>query len=108
MYHILREALPVTMHFPDSDSIMDTVCSSRWGVTNNGEGTKEKDRNDFVPAGQVPDITFRMISNQNRLFINLVTVNFEMQNKFFKKKPNTISRVIYYGASVLHYRRGRL
>ncbi len=43
-----------------------------------------------------------------RLFINLVTVNFEMQNKFFKKKPNTISCVIYYGASVLHYRRGRL
>ncbi len=38
MYHILSEALPVTMHFPDSDSIMDTVCSSRWGVTNNGEG----------------------------------------------------------------------
>lgn len=38
MYHILSEALPVTMHFPDSDSIMDMVCSSRWGVTNNGEG----------------------------------------------------------------------
>lgn len=54
-----------------------------------------------VEKNTIKDITFRAYSNENSLFINLITVNFEMQNKFKKKKPNTISRAVYYAASGL-------
>lgn len=54
-----------------------------------------------VQKNTVKDVTFRVFSNENRLFINLVTVNFEMQNKFKKTKPSTISRSVYYAASGL-------
>ena len=54
-----------------------------------------------VEKNTIKDITFRAYSNENSLFINLIIVNFEMQNKFKKKKPNTISRAVYYAASGL-------
>lgn len=54
-----------------------------------------------VEKNTIKDITFRVYSGENDLFINLITVNFEMQNKFKKKKPNTISRAVYYAASGL-------
>lgn len=54
-----------------------------------------------VQKNTAKDLTFRAISNENRLFINLITINLEMQNRFYKAKPNTISRAVYYGASGL-------
>ncbi|MDE7477497.1 MAG: hypothetical protein K2M91_06050 [Lachnospiraceae bacterium] len=54
-----------------------------------------------VQKNTIKDVTFRAISNENRLFINLITINLEMQNKFNKTKPNTISRAVYYAASGL-------
>ena len=54
-----------------------------------------------VEKNTIKDVTFRVLSSKSSLFINLVTVNFEMQNKFKTKKPNTISRAVYYAASGL-------
>lgn len=54
-----------------------------------------------IEKNTIKDVTFRAYSGVNSLFINVITVNFEMQNKFRKKKPNTISRSVYYAASGL-------
>ncbi len=54
-----------------------------------------------VEKNTIKDLTFRVYSSVNSLFINLITVNFEMQNKFQVKKTNTISRAVYYAASGL-------
>lgn len=54
-----------------------------------------------VEKNTIKDLTFRAYSSVNSLFINLITVNFEMQNKFEVKKPNTMSRAVYYAASGL-------
>ena len=54
-----------------------------------------------IEKNTIKNVTFRAYSGANPLFINIITVNFEMQNKFQKKKPNTISRSVYYAASGL-------
>lgn len=47
------------------------------------------------------DLTFRVYKNEERKILNLITVNFEMQNIFRKEQPNTIARATYYAASKL-------
>jgi len=54
-----------------------------------------------VQKNTLQDLTFGAYTDEKREIINLITVNFEMQNEFKKGKPNTISRAVYYAASKL-------
>lgn len=57
-----------------------------------GTGAEKNIENDFI---------FEIYKDENRQAINIVTINFEMQNKFSTSNPNTISRAVYYGGSLL-------
>ena len=66
---LLKNIIPKrkNIHFENAQNIVDAILAwgvsyentvfmtsfliSRWGVTNNGERTKEENRNDPIPAG---------------------------------------------------------
>ena len=57
-----------------------------------GTGAEKNTENDFV---------FEIYTDKNRSNTNLVTINIEMQDKFSGERPNTISRAVYYGGTLL-------
>jgi len=57
-----------------------------------GTGIEKNTENDFV---------FEIYKDANKDLTNIITINFEMQEKFYKDKPNTISRAVYYGGTLL-------